>query len=253
MQVIEAASPITRADRLAILRAGAFSVVLLAVGAAAAWVFVSTPLIGSFVPDGRPTVVQVGAGMAIWALAIIAPTGLMILGLVRLFRSYEAAAALRQTGYTPSLEQTLGPEHVAIVNLVLPGGRRINEMVLGPFGVAVLGEVPPPKASRHVGSRWEIRGPRGRWLPMENPVERAARDTERVRAWLGDDDRDFIVRVYAAVVTSDRRVERSASCAVVTPKELAAWLLALPGQRGLTPERRERLTTFVRAAAARSA
>ena len=252
MQLIQAASPITRADRLAIIRAGVFGVVLLVGGAAAAWIFVSTPLIGSFVPDGRPTVVQVGAGMAIWALAIVAPTGLMVMGLVRLFRSYETATALRQTGNASSLEHQLGPEHVAIVNLVLPGGRRINEMILGPFGVAVLGDVPPPKASRHVGTRWEIRGPRGRWIPMESPVERTARDTERVRAWLGDDDRDFIVRVYATVVTSDKRVERSASCAVVTPRELPAWLLALPAQRGLTPERRERLTTFVRAAAARS-
>jgi hypothetical protein len=132
MQLIQAASPITRADRLALIRAGVFGVVLLVGGAAAAWIFVSTPLIGSFVPDGRPSVVQVGAGMAIWALAIVAPTGLMVMGLVRLFRSYETATALRQTGNASSLEHQLGPEHVAIVNLVLPGGRRINEMILGP-------------------------------------------------------------------------------------------------------------------------
>lgn len=249
MQVISAASPITRADRLAIVRAGAIGVVLLAAGAAAAWVFVSTPLIGSFVPDGRPTVVQVGAGMTVWVLAIIAPTGLMVLGLVRLFRSYETATALRQTGYTPSLEHSLGPEHVAIVNLVLPGGRRVSEMVLGPFGVAVLGEMPPPKASRHVGARWEMRDRTGRWVTMETPVERAARDAERVRAWLGEDDRDFLVRVYAAVVTTDKRVERSPACSVVPPGELVSWLLGLPVQRGLTAGRRERLMAYVRAAA----
>ena len=249
MQVISAASPITRADRLAIVRAGAIGVVLLAAGAAAAWVFVSTPLIGSFVPDGRPTVVQVGAGMAVWVLAIIAPTGLMVLGLVRLFRSYETATALRPTGYTPSLEHSLGPEHVAIVNLMLPGGRRVSEMVLGPFGVAVLGEMPPPKASRHVGSRWEMRDRTGRWVAMETPVERASRDAERVRAWLGEDDRDFLVRVYAAVVTSDKRVERSPTCAVVPPGELVSWLLGQPVQRGLTPGRRERLVGYIRAAA----
>jgi hypothetical protein len=250
MQVIQAASPITRADRLSVVRAGALSVVLLAGGAAAAWIFVSTPLIGSFVPEGRPTVVQVGAGMTVWALAIIAPTGLMVLGLVRLFRSYEAATALRQTGYTPSLERSLGPEHVAIVNLILPGGRRVSEMVMGPFGVVVLGEMPPPKASRHVGSRWEMRGRGGRWVTMETPVERASRDAERVRAWLGEDDRDFLVRVYAAVVTGDKRVERTATCAVVAPDELLGWLLALPVQRGLTPGRRERLIGYIRTGAA---
>jgi hypothetical protein len=84
-------------------------------------------------------------------------------------------------------------------------------------------------------------------------VQRAARDAERVRGWLATDERDFLVRVYAAVVTDDPGVERSAVCAVVPPAELAAWLEALPVQRGLTPERRERLAGLVRDLAAASA
>ena len=36
-------------------------------------------------------------------------------------------------------------------------------------------------------------------------MDRAARDAERVRGWLGTYDRDFLVRVYAAIVTDDRR------------------------------------------------
>jgi hypothetical protein len=72
-----------------------------------------------------------------------------------------------------------------------------------------------------------------------------------VRGWLTHDDRDFLVRVYAAVVTDDRRVERSATCAVVPPRELTAWLAGLPAQRGLTAERRERLVEHLRSAAQR--
>ena len=249
MQVIEAASTVSRGYRLGVARTSVFGLILLIGGAAAAWVVVSTPLVGSFVPDGRPTVVQAGAGMLVWALAIIAPTGLMILGVVRLFRASEGINSLRGIGFSGLLSSSLGPDHVEVVNLELPGGRRINELVLGPFGIAILGDVPPPRASRHVGARWEIRGRRGRWVPVEPPVERATRDAERVRGWLGEDDRDFLVKVYATVVTRDTRVERSSTCAVVAPRELAAWLLALPAQRGLTPERRERLVAYLRAAA----
>ena len=89
--------------------------------------------------------------------------------------------------------------------------------------------------------------------PDRGPVERAARDAERVRGWLATDDRDFLVRVYAAIVTEDPRVERSPTCAVVPPAELAAWLEALPLQRGLNAERREPLVELIRLGRARPA
>ena len=145
---------------------------------------------------------------------------------------------MRPRTITPRLARSLGPSHLAATDLELPGGRRIHEMVLGPFGIVVLGDVPPPSLSRHVGTTWEIRGERGRWIPIEAPLNRAARDAERVRGWLTTDDRDFLVRVYAAIVTDDQRVERTDACAVVAPGELAAWLGGLPAQRGLTDDRR---------------
>ncbi len=49
-----------------------------------------------------------------------------------------------------------------------------------------------------------------------------ARDAERVRHWLGDGDLDFVVRVYAALVTADASMPRSASCAVITADQ-SAW------------------------------
>ena len=64
--------------------------------------------------------------------------------------------------------------------------------------------------------------------------------------------RDFVVRVYAAIVTDEKDIERTPTCAVVPPSELAAWIQALPTQRGLNAERREWLAETVAGIAAGS-
>jgi hypothetical protein len=249
MQVIAANAPATRADRVAVARIAATAVLLLLAGALLAWVCLGTPLINSYMPQGHPSTMQFLVGALVWGFAILVPAGFVIIGFARVAAAIDAAVALNPRTVTPRLAKALGPDHLAATNLVLPGGRRIHELVLGPFGIVVLGDVPPPSVSRHVGSTWEVRGSRGRWIPIEAPLDRAARDAERVRGWLATDDRDFLVRVYAAVVTSDERVERTPACAVVRPADLAGWLEALPGQRGLTPDRRERLVELIRSVA----
>lgn len=250
MQVIAAAAPNTRSDRVAIARAAISAVLMIVVGGLLAWLCATTPLVSAFAPAGRPSPMEVAAGIFAWGFAIVVPAGFLILGLARILAALEAVASLGPTAMTPRLAGTLGADLLAATDLFLPGGRRINELVLGPFGIVVLGEVPPRNVSRHVGSRWEVRGPRGRWIPIEAPLDRSARDAERVRGWLMSDDRDFLVRVYAAIVTDDRRVERTPACAVVAPGDLAAWLEALPAQRGLTPDRRERIVELIRSVAA---
>jgi hypothetical protein len=196
---------------------------------------------------------QIASGVLVWGFAIVLPGAFLIMGLARMASLIESLAATRPRRVTPHLADALGADHMAATDLLLPGGRRVHEMVLGPFGIVVLGDVPPRSATRHVGVRWEIRDDRGRWIPIENPVQRASRDAERVRGWLAADDRDFLVRVYAAIVSDDPTVERSGSCAVVPSGDLASWLEALPAQRGLTPQRREHLTEMVRGLAAASA
>ena len=119
----------------------------------------------------------------------------------------------------------------------LPDGRVVPEVVMGPFGVAVIEELPPPHASRHQNGHWEIRHRGGAWVPVENPLDRASRDAERLRRWLADDDRDHVVKVYAAVVAPDGNVARSPTCAVVAPDELAGWIASLPAQRTLNEDR----------------
>ena len=114
----------------------------------------------------------------------------------------------------------------------------------------MLGDVPPASMTRHVGQRWEMRDDRGRWIPIENPVQRAERDAERVRGWLATEDRDFL----RPGLRRARHRGRAAwsgppACAVVAPSELAGWLEALPTQRGLTGARREHLVELVRSLA----
>ena len=254
MQVIAAAPPVTMSARLALARSAIVATLLVAAGAAMAWLFLGTPIVSALIPDGRPSTLQVAVDVLAWIVAIIVPAGLLLMGVARIAETLEAAVALRPRSITPALRAALGPDMLAATDLRIPGGRRVHDLVLGPFGMVVLGEVPPPSVSRHSGPHWEVRDDRGRWIPIEGPLDRATRDAERIRSWLTSDDRDFLVKVYAAVVTSDPRVERTSSCAVVAPDAVAAWLAALPSQRGLTPDRRDRLANLVRdVAAGRSA
>jgi hypothetical protein len=251
MQVIAVGNPSSVGHRVAVARSLSVGVLLLLAGAALAWLSLGTQVVSGFMPYGRPSPLQVAGGIVVWGFAIVVPAAFLIMGVARVASVIEALAGQRPRKVTPHLASALGPDHIAATDLVLPGGRRLHELVLGPFGIVVLGAVPHSSFSRHVGSRWELRDDRGQWIAIEDPVQRASRDAERVRGWLATDDRDFLVRVYGVVVTEDERVERSPTCAVVTPRELSPWLAALPPQRGLTPARRERLVALIRSIAAR--
>ena len=251
MQVIAVSNPTGRGHRVAIARSLAVAVLLLLAGAALAWLSLGTSLVSGFIPLGRPGALQIAGGIVVWGFAIVVPAAFLIMGVARMAAVAEALTSMRPRKVTPQLASALGADHIAATDLLLPGGRRLHELVLGPFGIVVLGAVPPASFSRHVGTRWEVRDDRGRWIPIEDPVQRASRDAERVRGWLTTEDRDFLVRVYAAVVTEDERVDRSSSCAVIKPSELGAWLAALPPQRGLTAARRERVVELISSLARR--
>ena len=72
------------------------------------------------------------------------------------------------------------------------------------------------------------------------------RDAERLRRWLSQREVDFVVRVYAAIVSTDPTLTRSAACAVVTTEQLPAWVASLPRQRSLTMDRRQRLQGWLK-------
>ncbi len=108
----------------------------------------------------------------------------------------------------------LGNEIVVTTGVVPDDGRPVPELVVGPFGVVVVHELGPHEVVRPTGYSWERRTPNG-WVPIESPVDRVTRDADRVRHWLTSGDLEFVVRVYAVLVTADRSIPRSALCAVI--------------------------------------
>src|SRR4029079_18312388 len=80
---------------------------------------------------------------------------------------------------------------------------------------------------RQTGMSWGMRTRDG-WVPTEHPLDRVAREAERVRHWLTHGDLDYVVRVYAALVTPDTTIARTPACAVITDGQIPHWLAALP-------------------------
>jgi hypothetical protein len=221
--------------------------ILLLGGLVVGFLTFGTPFISSFTPSGRPETAEVVAGMLAWTFALIAPATFVIVGLARIVAVLDTIASSRPRPTPASrLARLLSDDYVAASRIRLPDGRAVPELVVGPFGVAMLGELPPAAATRHRGHSWEVRTSAGQWIPFENPLDRAARDAERVRSWFASDDQDFIVKVYAAVVAPDTSIERTSTCAVITHQQIPAWLASLPVQRSLTSTRRERILEMIR-------
>jgi hypothetical protein len=89
----------------------------------------------------------------------------------------------------------------------------------------------------------------GSWRPIENPLYQATRDGERLRRHLEAQERDFVIRVQAAVIAGEHDVARTDACAVVALDDVPAWLAALPAQRGMTPDRLVRVREVLEALA----
>lgn len=221
--------------------------ILLVGGLAIGWLALATPFISALTPAGRPGTSQLLFGMLAWTFALVAPATFIIVGLARIVTVVDSVSASRPRRTPASrLARVLGDEYVVASRVRLPDGRTVPDLIIGPFGAAVLEELPPRGVSRHHGGGWEVRTREGRWVALENPLERASRDADRVRRWLAQDDQDFIVKVYAAVVAPDTSLARTPTCAVITTNQIPAWIASLPPQRTLTESRRERLIEVVR-------
>src|SRR5215210_3919961 len=200
MQVISPRSGFRGPGHRSIVVGTLVGAVLLVGGLGVGWLSLATPFMSHFAPVGRPGTTQLVVGMLAWAFALIAPATFIIVGIARIVTVVDSVAATRPRRTPASkLDKVLGEDFVVASRVRLPDGRFVPEMIIGPFGVAVLEELPPASITRRHGTAWEVRTREGRWLPITNPLEKAARDAERVRNWLGGDEQDFVVKVYAAV------------------------------------------------------
>jgi hypothetical protein len=222
--------------------------VLVAAGLVADYLTIATPFVASLVPETAPNG-SAGIGLGVWGFALVAGAALLVAGTDRLAR---LVAAMRRgaEGRGPAARAlAAGADDVAVASRVLMrDGLPIPELVIGAFGAAVVHQMPSSRLIRH-GARWETRTSDG-WVPMDDPLEAAARDADRVRRWISLADLDFVVRVYAAVVVDDRTIQRSPFCATLTPEQIPGWVAALPRQRTLTKARRDRLLALAQATVA---
>ena len=81
---------------------------------------------------------------------------------------------------------------------------------------------------------------------IDQPLERATRDAERVRTWLGGEDSDHVVKVLRRGGRSDPTVERTPTLRLHHPEQVGPWLRSLPTQRSFDADRRERVIRMVR-------
>jgi hypothetical protein len=248
---MEVIAPARRTERLPVLPTiggtviGTFMIVL---GIVLTWAVLATPLLTMAIPKGHPGALDVAVAIGIWGFALVAPAAFVLYGATRLVRILGSARHHRPKA--SAILKTLAdlPDGVVVASgLTLPDQRGISDLVVGPFGAAVLRQLPPREFTRINEGKWQLRTRRG-WIQLEDPLDRAVRDAERVRRWLGHDDADFVVKVFAAVVGPDPVVARTPACAVLTPDQVVPWIAALAPQRSLTEGRRERILDMVRAA-----
>ncbi|HEX5591072.1 MAG TPA: hypothetical protein VFX65_12345 [Candidatus Limnocylindrales bacterium] len=250
MQVIASERPIAgQPSRSDVVRAVVVGGILLAGATYLGYLIFGTEFLGRFTPTGRASVPQLMTGALAWTFALTAPAGFGLVGLVRLGSAVERMSARRRRP-TPAVRAAalVADDHAVATRVRLPDGSRVvPELVIGPFGAAVIEELPPLGAVISRGPRsWEVRLSDGKSHMIDHPLERATRDAERVRTWLGNDDSDHVVKVYAAVVGTDPTVTRTPSCAYIGPEQVGAWLASLPPQRSFDADRRARIVQQVR-------
>jgi hypothetical protein len=249
MEVIQPTHVTQRPPLGPLLAATVIATFSIVFGIVIAYVAIATPVLRVVVPEGRLNAGQAATGIIVWSIALVAPAALVFIGGNRLVRILAAARGrMPRRSTTLRALDSLPDDVVVATGIAMPDGRPISDVVIGPFGAAVIRELPPAAVTRVLDGRWQLRTRRG-WIVIESPLDRAARDAERVRRWLAHDDADFIVKAYAAVVGSEPTVPRTTDCAVLTPDQLAPWIVGLPPQRSLTEGRRERVLEYIRDAA----
>jgi hypothetical protein len=240
-----------RPSRLALYTALFAGAIFTAVGVGLLYVVFGGSFMTRFMPSGRPSTYDLVVGALAWTFALTAPAGFGLVGLSRLATAYERWRA-RRPRVTPAvrLRRAIGDDHVVATNVRLPvANRNLPELIIGPFGAAVIEELPPPGAVLSRGVRtWEVRVGNGYIRTIENPLDRAAHDADIVRSWLSPEDADHVLKVYAAVVGTDQRVERSPAVAYIEPGQIPEWLSSLPPQRSFDQSRRDRIVKEIRSA-----
>ena len=248
MQMVAAPTQTSGARVVAFGRLGV-GLVLVGVGIALGYLAFATPVAEHLIPQVRTTTPIFVLAALGWTLLFVAPAMAAIAGFLWIMGGLERIAALSGAHDSLSeLTEVLGDEYAAATNVCLPDGRIVAELVVGPHGVAVFDWLPPSTLSRVTGGAWELQIAKNRWVPIENPFDRTVRTADRVRRWLSSGERDYVIKVHAALIAADASVGRTAACAVITRDQVPAFLASLPAQRSFNEDRRAQVLAVLRAA-----
>ena len=214
-----------------------------------AWLTLTTPFVDVITAHGPTASSQVAFHALGLVTALAIPAICLLLGTNRILEFADIRNPLvARRDPLASLGSRLGPDYAVVRKLVLPGGRQVGALIVGPPGIVVVGALPRPGDARPMDGRWEARLADDQWVAFENPLERAARDAEAVRRWLDSDEHGFVVKVYAAVVATDDSVAGSSTTAVVRLGQIPAFLDKLPPHRTFTSDHRRRVLAHIRSA-----
>ena len=246
VKVIAAASPRPRARTPSLGRAVVGGSLLVAFGLGVVAVLIASGVMESVSRVGDSRVTQQLFGTATWGLAFLIPGLFIVLGLARIVRAVEARPRPPRDRPATSQRSHISDEFLVAQAVRLPDGRIIPEVVVGPHGLTVVEEAPPPHASREASHHWEVRDRTGRWTAVEHPLDRAARDVERLRRWLSNSMEDYTPRFTAVCISDDDRLRRTSEVAVIRRDQLAEFLHAQPALRQMTADRRDRIAGLLR-------
>jgi len=247
MEVIHASARRPTAHALAIARL--IGCLYLLTGLSLAWLTLATPFVDIFAARGRAASSETAFHALGWLLALGLPATCLLVGTHRILDVSQLALPFRgRRDALSGLEASLGPEFVAVRDLILPGGRHVSSLIVGPPGIVVLGQVPRAGTVRQVDGRWESRLSDDQWVAIESPLDRAARDAEAVRRWLVADEHGFVVKVYSAVLDPSGIAARTATTAVIAPGQVPDFLARLPPHRTFSSTHRAQVLDRVRSA-----
>lgn len=189
-----------------------------------AYIAWSTPILAAIAAAIRPDGSTFHPGFPLIALALALPAVFVVVGTNRLART---VAAIRGASHLrgDQLSMVLPGDVVLSRGLVLDDDLPSPTLLAGAFGLAAVIE------SRAVNA---------------NDMAMAARETDRVRRWLNQNDQDFVVRVHTAVIGRASSVDRTPGCALITVEQVPVWLASLPAQRSLSEARLARLVKMVK-------
>ncbi len=203
MEVIQPAHLNQRPSLAPLLGATVVATFSIVFGIVIAYMAIATPVLKAVIPEGRLNAGQAATGIIVWSIALVAPTAFVLIGANRLVRILAATRARTprrsadapRTGFVARrCRGRHGYRDAGRPSDLRPRHRPVRRRG-GPRAAAGRRDARPR-------GRWQLRTRRG-WIVIESPLERAARDAERVRRWLAHDDADFIVKAYAAVVGSE--------------------------------------------------